>query len=266
MNPPGPIITLTTDFGEADGYVGAVKGVILSICSEANIVDLAHQVTPHDIIQAAMVLEAAAGYFPPGTVHTAVVDPTVGTGRRRILALAEQAFYVGPDNGIFGLVFRHHPPQRIFSIENDRFMLRSEATTFDGRDVFAPVAAYIANGLDPEEIGPEISDPVPLDWPANDATETGIAGAVMTVDRFGNLITSINRRDIPEGISSFVVTIRDRSIPGPVNSYYQDGEPAADVGYCVLFGSSGYLEIARPGGSAQAGLSARRGDMVIVGW
>jgi S-adenosylmethionine hydrolase len=262
---PEPVITLTTDFGDADGYVGAVKGVMLSICPQAKIIDIAHHITPHDVIQAAIALESAAGFFPPGTVHTAVVDPGVGTGRRRILALSDQAFFVGPDNGIFGLVFAHQPPRRIFSIENDNFMLKGEATTFDGRDVFAPVAAYIANGLDPAEIGPEITDPVPLGWPENAAMENGLTGAIVTIDRFGNLITSIHRRDFPEGIGSFVARIKDRSIAGPAVSYYDAGRTAGEE-FRVLFGSSGYLEIASPGTAAMERLAARRGDVVDVRW
>jgi len=264
--PPGPIITLTTDFGDADGYVGAVKGVILAICPQANIVDIAHHIAPHDIIQAAMALAAAAGYFPPGTVHAAVVDPTVGTDRRRIVALTEKAFFVGPDNGIFGLVFRDQAPARIFSVENMQFALKGTATTFDGRDVFAPVAAYLANGLDPAEIGPEIENPVPLAWPDNVIGADGILGAVVTTDRFGNLISSIHYRDLPEGCASFVVSIKDRRVPGPVVSYYQDAGQTAGEGYYALFGSSGYLEIACPGGSAEKQLSARRGDIVEVRW
>ena len=266
MITPAPIITLITDFGDADGYVGAVKGVIYSICPQARIVDVAHDVVPHDIIQAAMALEAAAGYFPPGTVHLAVVDPTVGTGRRRIVALLEKAYFVGPDNGIFGLVFRRRPPRRIISIENRKFMLSGRATTFDGRDVFAPAAAYLANGLDPAELGPQIDDPVPLDWPENVLTECEVTGAVVGADRFGNLITSISRSDIPEGIFSFTVRIKDREVPGPASSYYGDGVPTAGGGYRALFGSAGYLEVALPGFSAKERLSAERGEVVRVCW
>jgi len=264
--PQAPIITLTTDFGGADGYLGAVKGVILSICPEANIVDIAHDIPPHDIVQAAMTLEAAVGYFPPGTVHLAVVDPGVGTNRRRILAQMETTYLVGPDNGILGLLFRRQSPQRIICIENEKFMLAGPATTFDGRDVFAPAAAYVANGLDPAELGPDIEDPVALDWPNNTRAKDELSGAVVTVDRFGNLITSIHREEIPKGVSAFAVRIKDQRIIGPAISYYDEGEKSTGAGFKVLFGSNGYLEIARPGSSAAGELSVQRGEIVNVCW
>ncbi len=262
----GPIITLTTDFGDADGYVGAVKGVIYSICAEARVIDIAHHIAPQNVGQAALTLEAAVAYYPPGTVHLAVVDPGVGTARRRIAVVTDSAYLVGPDNGIFSLVFRRQPPQRIIAIENKKLMLPGPATTFDGRDIFAPAAAYLANGLDPAELGPEIDDPIALDWPENIRDENEIIGAVVNIDRFGNLVTSIRGEDLPEDVVSFVVRIKDRQIKGPSLSYYDnDATETSDICKAV-FGSSGYLEISRPGDSASELLSARCGEAVQVNW
>lgn len=262
----GPIITLTTDFGHAEGYVGAVKGVVYSICPTARVVDIAHEIEPQNIVQAAMTLEAAVAYFPPGTVHLAVVDPGVGTPRRRIAAITDTAQFVGPDNGIFGLVFRQQPPQRMFSIENEALMLPGPATTFDGRDVFAPAAAYLARGLDPAELGPEIDDPVALDWPENSRDQHGITGAVVASDRFGNLITSIRREDCPAKVPSFVVQLRDRQITGLSSSYHDHGAGERSKMCKAIFGGGGYLEITRPGGSAMELLAVRPGETVRVCW
>lgn len=266
MNPPGPIITLTTDFGLADGYVGAIKGVILSICAEARIVDVAHDLPPQNIAHAALVLETAVPFYPPGTVHLAVVDPGVGTSRRRLAALTQTAYFVGPDNGIFGLAFRRDPPQRIYAIENTAYLLPSAATTFDGRDVFAPAAAYLAGGLDPAELGPEITDPVALAWPENLRTPQGITGVVLCADRFGNLITSVHYADWPPSRPPFIVELGDQRIPGPAEAFYDDNIGGI-ADFCkAIFGSSGYLELVRPGGSAAALLCAGPGQLVTVRW
>ncbi len=264
MNLPGPIITLTTDFGGDDGYVGAVKGVILSICSPANIIDCAHQIDPQNIVQAAMALEAAALYYPPATIHLAVVDPGVGTNRRRLAALTERQIFVGPDNGVFGLVFRRESPQRIFSIENEKYLLTGRSTTFDGRDIFAPAAAHLANGLDPAELGPQIDNPVALPWPENTLDDQEITGAIVATDRFGNLITSIHRDEIDDNVPAFTVHVGNRKIPGPAVSYAEG--PSAAGGYRALFGSAGYLEIALPGDSAATHILAGWGDVVSVVW
>src|SRR5690606_23519293 len=159
MKPPCGVITLTTDFGVQDSYVGTMKGVILGIHPQARIIDITHQVTPQDTLEASLILENAYPYFPPGTVHVAVVDPGVGSSRRPIVVVTPDHLFVGPDNGTFTRIFEAHEIEGVFEITNDSFMLANVSHTFHGRDVFAPAAAHLASGRTPEEVGPRVTDP-----------------------------------------------------------------------------------------------------------
>jgi len=158
-----PIITLASDFGQTDGYVGAMKGVILSICPQATMVDVTHEIPPQDVHRAAHILRAVAPYYPPGTVHIVVVDPGVGSARRPLAIQTDDAFFVGPDNGLFTAILKDVRTIRIVHLDQPRYWRSAISRTFHGRDVFAPVAAHLANGVPLGRIGTPISDPVVLD-------------------------------------------------------------------------------------------------------
>lgn len=252
------IITLTTDFGVRDSYVAQMKAVILGITREVHIVDISHEVEQHDITAGALTLEEAVGAFPPGTVHLAVVDPGVGT-RRRGLAVAAQGFLlVGPDNGLF-TPFLDGDGWEAFEISAPEFRRPVVSRTFHGRDVFAPAAAHLATRLPPDRLGPAVRDPVRLSWPAVHAVGGDVAGVVIHVDRFGNLVTSIPAERTALLGSEVVVRVGDRVLP-LVRTYgdLERGKPGA------LIGSANRLEIAVREGSAQAYLNAGRGTPVIL--
>ncbi|MDQ5846979.1 MAG: SAM-dependent chlorinase/fluorinase, partial [Acidobacteriota bacterium] len=196
---PGPLITLLTDFGTADYFVGAVKGVILSINPAATIVDITHEIPPQDIEAAAFTLLAAYATFPLKTVHVAVVDPGVGSSRRPILVEAAGQFFVGPDNGIFSYLCDSVKNSQVFHLTNAKYFRQPVSPTFNGRDVFAPVAAAISNGADPQQLGDKIKDYVRLKPLMPEKSRKGeIKGRVIHIDRFGNCVTNITRKDVPD--------------------------------------------------------------------
>ena len=257
MTDSAPIVTLTTDFGTRDPYVAAMKGVILGIAREARLVDLSHEVAAHDITEGALALEAAVPFFPAGSVHVAVVDPGVGTERRGLAVVTERARFVGPDNGLF-TPFLEAAGWQAFELTAPEYRLGTVSRTFHGRDVFAPAAAHLALGVAPERLGPAIDNPVRLSWPTVRETHGAVAGTVLHVDRFGNLVTSI-RAEAFESFGAIVVRISGRSLR--FVGTYGDLEPA-QVG--AMVGSSGRLEVAVREGSAATLLRARRGTRVVV--
>jgi S-adenosyl-L-methionine hydrolase (adenosine-forming) len=252
-----PIITLTTDFGLRDSYVAQMKAVILGITRAVHLVDVSHEVEPHDITAGALTLEAASGAFPPGTIHLAVVDPGVGTGRRGLVITSHGFLFVGPDNGLF-TPFLEGEGWQAFEIAAPEFRRPVVSRTFHGRDVFAPAAAHLATGLAPERLGPPVRDPTLLSWRCVRTVGTDVAGVVIHVDRFGNLVTSIPAEAAPLG-SGARVLVGDRVLP-LVGTYgeLEHGKAGA------LIGSANRLEIAVREGSAQAYLSATRGTPVVV--
>jgi S-adenosyl-L-methionine hydrolase (adenosine-forming) len=239
---PSGIVTLLTDFGLQDPYVGVMKGVILSVNPAVRIIDISHHVTPGAISQAAQILQETYPYFPDGTVHVAVVDPRVGTDRRAIVAVAQSHLFVGPDNGIFSPLIEACQESAIIHLSETRYFLPHVSDTFHGRDIFAPVAGHLSQGADPFNMGPVIYDPIHLRYPAPYRKGGSLYGQVVQVDHFGNLITNIHRGDIEEfsGGSIPLVRIGDMRIEGIRKTYAQTeaGE------FLALFGSSGYLEIA----------------------
>jgi S-adenosyl-L-methionine hydrolase (adenosine-forming) len=256
------LVTLTTDFGLRDAYVAEMKGVMLGIARTAGqslqLVDVTHEVERHDITEGALALEAAAPFFPPGTVHLAVVDPGVGTARRGVAVAADGHLFVGPDNGLF-TPFLAAQAWRAFEIAEADYRLPRVSRTFHGRDLFAPAAAHLAFGLDPGRLGPAVTDPVRLAWPEVRAVAGAIAGAVVHTDRFGNLITSIHGRSLDLLQVGLVIRVGGREVP--LVGTYGDlpvGRPGA------LVGSGGRLEIAVREGSATVVLRARRGTPVVV--
>ena len=256
------IVTLTTDFGLRDAYVAEMKGVMLGIAHTARqslqLVDITHDIERHDITEGALALEAAAPFFPSGTVHLAVVDPGVGTARRGMALMAGDQVFVGPDNGLF-TPFLEGNNWRAFDLEAPDYRLRVVSRTFHGRDVFAPAAAHLAVGVDAGRLGPPISDPVRLAWPEVREVTGSVAGAVVHTDRFGNLITSIHARSVEPLDRRLTVRVGGREVP-LVGTYgdLQPGRPGA------LVGSGGRLEIAVREGSAETLLRARRGTPVVV--
>lgn len=241
-----PVITLTTDFGQADGYVAAMKGVILSICPQVELVDITHEVRPQGVQQAAYLLSFAARHFPPGTVHLVVVDPGVGTGRRAIGVHSGRALFVAPDNGVLSLALAQDPAREAVHLLEPRFRLPEVSATFHGRDIFAPAAAHLACGADLQEMGPSIpvSDLCLLSISSPEADESGTWQAeILHVDRFGNLITNFLA---PESAAPLIITAGGERIPG-LSRTFADVEPGELVAYV---GSGGYVEIAVREGSA----------------
>jgi S-adenosyl-L-methionine hydrolase (adenosine-forming) len=236
------IITLSTDFGLEDPYVGVMKGVILDINPEVRLVDLTHALFHHRLLEAVFVLNSAYPYFPPGSIHLAVVDPGVGGSRRPMAIQAQGGFWIGADNGIFSLVLKNHPQARLFHLTNPAYFLEDVSYTFHGRDIFAPAAAHLSLGVPLSEMGEPLSDPVLLEIPEPQIINNRIVGQVLWVDHFGNLITNINQKMLSTsktgpGVRIFIGT---HKISGLLRTYAQ----APPGGLLALIGSMGNLEIA----------------------
>lgn len=241
-----PVITLLTDFGSADYFVGAVRGAILSVNPNVVIVDITHEVPAQDIEAGAFMLLAAHKTFPAGTIHVAVVDPDVGSARRPIIVTANDQFFVGPDNGIFSYISAH----RTFHVTAKEYFRPDPSSTFHGRDIFAPVAATLSMGVAAEQFGPEINDEVrlpPLETPLR----------IIHIDRFGNCVTNI-RRETFEGKS---LSINGRTISA-LRGFYAEAGSSDEL--FMIWGSAGFLEISVNGGSAAQVLNAKRGDTIVL--
>jgi len=240
-----PIITLTTDFGLNDHFVGTVKGAILNIAPDAEIVDICHSVQAFDILDGALALAQAYSYFPIRTVHVVVVDPGVGSARRPILASSDKYNFVAPDNGVLSLMYAREERLNVRHITSDHYFLQPLSNTFHGRDIFAPVAGYLAKGVDQEKFGPEITDFVRFNAPRPKAVDAKtLRGIVLKVDRFGNLITNITAQDAPAlfqaPLPAFKMAIGQREVTS-FKTNYADGAPNE---LFAILGSMGYLEIA----------------------
>ncbi|MHB8993174.1 MAG: SAM hydrolase/SAM-dependent halogenase family protein [Chloroflexota bacterium] len=280
-HPRGRVLSLLTDFGTADGYVGAMKGVILGLNPEVALVDITHELAPQDVWGGAFVLHTAHRYFPPGTIHLVVVDPGVGTERAAVVLDTGRALFVAPDNGLLSFLIAEErgeaemgrqgdgemsvgagpvpipPGWRAVRIAESRFWLPNPSSTFHGRDVFAPVAAHLSLGEPVDSFGPRMeclhafSIPVARMLPGGE-----ILGVVIHVDRFGNLITNLRADDLPQG--PVAVEVAGSRIQGLSRNY------AGGPGLVALVGSSGYLEIALPGGSAREEIGLGVGAPVRV--
>ena len=260
------IITLLTDFGTEDTYVGVMKGVIASLCPDAHVIDLTHQVPPQDISTGAFLLDVSVDYFPEGTIHVAIVDPGVGSARKPVALRTMRAFFVGPDNGIFTLVLQRHTLVQAVCLDNPQYALPRPSATFHGRDIFAPVAAHIARGTGLEQLGTPITRLQRLPLPRIRVDWQGIRATIVHVDRFGNAITNLTHADyeawcIRWDVREPIVEVVSAKASLPICRTYSDmprGQPLA------LFGSSERLEIAVNGGSAAHILQLRRGEAVRV--
>jgi S-adenosylmethionine hydrolase len=255
-----PIITLTTDFGQADAYVGTMKGAILGICPDATLVDISHQVRPQAVQQAAYLLSTAAAYFPPGTLHLVVVDPGVGTERRAVAVQTNRFIYVAPDNGVLDMALKQDQACLAIHLTNSRYRLPHVSATFHGRDIFAPAAAYLACGTDPRQMGESIPPSDLISRPSfqpQRQPDGSLLGQILHVDHFGNLITNYQHPMASSPVS--VVVVGERI--GGLSQTFSD----VAVGDLVAYvGSSGYLEIAMREGDAANRLHVDIGDPVVI--
>jgi S-adenosylmethionine hydrolase len=251
------IITLTTDFGAGDHYAGVMKGVIAGINSSAVVIDITHGIEAYNIAEAAFKLHASYSYFPEGTVHVAVVDPGVGSARRAIAAEAGGYLFVGPDNGVFSMIFDKCGIDRIVEITNPGFMLLTVSATFHGRDIFAPAAAHLSKGAALEELGNELSSWEKLDIPRPVDGGDVLAGIAVYADRFGNLVTNIPG---PVITNSAGVRAGDVNI-SRISGSYADGEEGELI---ALVGSSGFLEISINKGSALEFFGGRLPEVEVL--
>jgi S-adenosylmethionine hydrolase len=253
------VITLTTDFGTRDWFVGTMKGVILGINPRAAIVDLTHEISAGGIAAGAFALAAGCHYFPKGTVHVAVVDPGVGSKRGAIAVQTANHFFVGPDNGVLSWAIAREKVRSIRRLENDRFFLQPISHTFHGRDIFAPVAAHLSRGVPIHKFGPAQKDIVRLPWPKPRVSPAGIEGEVVYIDRFGNAITNIANASVPARHAHEVRIGRRRM--GAVRTFYQSVPAGQPV---VVRGSSGFLEIAVNGSCAADEFGITIGDRIVL--
>jgi len=257
---PQPILTLTTDFGASDHYAGAMKGVILSICPRAQIVDICHDLTPFEIAEGAYTIAQAYDCFPKKTVHVVVVDPGVGTARRPILVEAAGQYFVGPDNGVLSMVYSREK-HKVRWIANERYFRKPVSATFHGRDIFAPVAAHVAAGVPASRMGKAIQDYLRAEFAAPQRSgERTWSGSILKIDRFGNVVTNFHVRDFP-GLNSgsgCVLTVGRHKIAA-LELNYAASKPGK---LFSIVGSSGYLEISLNQGSAAKRLGCKAGGAV----
>ena len=260
-----PIVTLTTDFGTNDHFVGAVKGVILDIVPEAAIVDITHAVQAFDVLDGALAISQAYSYFPNGTVHVVVVDPGVGTNRRPILASSDGYHFVAPDNGVLSMVYAREERMHVRHITSDHYFRQPVSNTFHGRDIFAPVAAYLAKMVDSHKFGDEIEDYVRFAAPRPKPTgENRLRAVVLKVDRFGNLITNVTPEDAPAlfgaAATGFKIVVGNKEIT-EIRTNYAEGAPGQVFG---VLGSMGYLEIVANRAAAAQITGAGKGSEVNI--
>ena len=266
MPPALPLITLLTDFGTKDHFVASMKGVILSINSQARIIDITHEIAPFRIAEAASCLRACYRTFPEGTVHVAVVDPGVGSSRRPILVTTSRYFFVAPDNGVLTLVLAEEQDVEIRHLENRQYQLESPGATFHGRDLFAPAAAWLTKGQPSSVFGGLIDDPVRLPVESPAWCERTLVGQVTGIDRFGNFLTDITVRHLDDARAvtqggTLTISIAGSRIDGLVSSYSEGrtDHPAA------LINSNGFLEVFMKEGSATDRIQIRIGEQIRVG-
>jgi S-adenosyl-L-methionine hydrolase (adenosine-forming) len=260
-----PVVTLTTDFGLNDHFVGAMKGVILEIVPEAAIVDISHAVQAFDVLDGALAISQAYSYFPTGTVHAVVVDPGVGTTRRPIIASSDGYHFVAPDNGVLSMIYAKEERIHVRHVTSDHYFRQPISNTFHGRDIFAPVAAYLAKQVDSHKFGEEIEDYVKFAAPRpKPAGENRIRAVVLKVDRFGNLITNVTPQDVPalfsEKPGAFKIVVGSKEVT-EIRTSYAEGTAGQVFG---ILGSMGYLEIAANRAPAAQLTGANKGSEVSI--
>lgn len=239
-----PIVSLLTDFGHQDPFVGTMKGVILSLCPDAVLVDLCHETAAYDVASGSFLLQSTVRFFPPGTIHVAVVDPGVGGPRRAILARIDEQLFLAPDNGLLSYPMACGSVRMVRAITAPEYLLQPVSATFHGRDVFAPAAGHLARGTPPERFGPEIADAVRFAIPRPSLEAAGtLAGEVIWIDRFGNCITNIGREEIEAFSAGAADRIRILAGDRPVGRLLRFFAEAGPGGCGAIIGSTGHLEL-----------------------
>ncbi len=272
-----PIITLLTDFGNCDSFVGVMKGVILSICSNARLVDLSHEVPPQAITAGAFLLKSSIGYFPRGTIHLAVVDPGVGSARKAIALKSKGHFFVGPDNGLFSGALKDRGIEQVVELTEKKYQLPNPGSTFHGRDLFAPAAAYLAKGVPMARLGVQQNNWIWREIPKPFKTAQGWTGQALWVDHFGNLITNLEAKHLPAPFSNAKSLenhqLRQAGLPRTFRlkvgktvilrlaTHYVEAKKGTVM---ALIGSSGNLEISINGGNAAQKLGVGIGAPVFL--
>jgi S-adenosyl-L-methionine hydrolase (adenosine-forming) len=258
-----PIITLTTDYGTNDHLVGTLKGVILKINPDANLVDISHNVAPYDLLDGALAIGSAYSYFPARTIHVVVVDPGVGTGRRPLLVSGETQYFVAPDNGVLSLVYEREESLLVRHANVEHYYLQPVSKTFHGRDIFAPIAAWLSKGSQAASMGDEITDHKKFAMPKPKAADGGLKGVVLRVDSFGNLITNFRPEDLPASAlenGAVQFQIGSQTVSRLVDTFAK-GSPGELFAY---IGSNGFVELGVNRGNASKTLGAGRGVPVIL--
>ena len=261
--PDKKLITMTTDFGLTDYFVAAMKGVIYSINPGAEIVDITHQIPPHDIYAAAFTLTSCYKDFPRNTLHLVVVDPGVGSARRPIMVMTDEHNFIGPDNGVFSYIYQREQVNRVVHFTTEHYFRQPVSNTFHGRDVFAACAAYVSKLVDWKMMGEEINNPVRFNTPTPTVvSENYIRGSVIHIDRFGNIITNLTPSELtPERISAGARVRIGKHEAARLLTHFAEADPNEVFAY---FGSAGLLEVAVPRQSAARLIEARRGVEVEV--
>lgn len=261
-----PVITLLSDYGTRDSYIASMKGAICSVNPVAKIIDITHEVKSQDIIEAAFLISVAYKYFPIRTIHVVIVDPTVGSNRRALLVVTDEYYFIAPDNGVLSFIYETGTVGSVYEINATHYYLPEISDTFHGRDIFAPVAAWLSKGIESDKFGEPITDYLKLTLPKPRLIQPKmLKGIVLHIDRFGNIITNITREDLTKAqqeytTESFRTSLNRNEIAGMKKSYYEGmkGELIA------LIGSHGYLEIATFQGDAAQNAGANRGNEVTL--
>jgi len=256
---PNGTITLTTDFGQEDGYAGAVKGVLLKINPRMKIIDVTHEVSCFNILEGALVLNSFYQFFPKGTIHLAVVDPGVGGKRKGITIMTDSYFFIGPDNGIFSFIFEKEKIRQMVDLTNSKYFLHKPSFTFHARDIFAPVSAYVSLGVELKEFGPSTKECYKLKLPQPVYKKSKLTGEIIYIDRFGNLVSNISY-DLIEGAKQIRIKIGRQKIDH-LSRFYEEEKERKLI---ALIGSNNFVEIAVNQGSAQKLLKAKVGDKVRI--
>ena len=255
------LITLTTDFGQKDSFVGIMKGVIAGINPQAHIIDISHGIPPQDILAGALTLRHAVRYFPRGSIHVAVIDPGVGSARRPLLIEWDGNYFIGPDNGVLSLAVENIEPTHIVHLSNPVYHLKRTGTTFHGRDIFAPAAAHLSVGVSPMALGEALGNFVKLALPEVARQDRSIEGEIVYIDSFGNLFTNIREHDLT-GLprNKLDIVVRSVTIRGLSQNY-----ASAGVGeFLAVINSWDMLEIAAYKDNAQKRIGAKIGDRVEI--
>jgi S-adenosylmethionine hydrolase len=260
---PHPIITLTTDFGLRDPYVAEMKAVILSISPDTTIIDVTHKIEKFNIRMGAYVLASASLYFPKGTIHVAVVDPSVGTRRHPILIQAKNSYYIGPDNGVLALAAKNQGIEHVYEISNRKLMMQKISNTFHGRDVFAPAAAHLANGTLPVNFGPEIHDIVMSKFAKIVRRKNTLVGEVLHIDDFGNIITNFGDIELRliNAKNAIGIKLKNVRLKLKLCKAYANVKPQEPL---AIMGSHGFLEISINQGNAAETFKIQYGDKIIL--